>query len=55
MSPKMKRVLIWVGVALVLFYVISNPVEASGDAKGLLGGLGDAADSIVTFMRNLFA
>ena len=50
-----KKAMILVGVALVLFYVITQPTQAAEAVQGILGWLEDGAEAIITFMRNLFA
>lgn len=50
-----KKAMILVGVALVLFYVITQPSQAAEAVQGILGWLRDGAEAIITFMRNLFA
>lgn len=50
-----KKAMILVSVALVLFYVITQPTQAANAVQGLLGWLKDGAEAIITFMRNLFA
>lgn len=50
-----KKLIILVAVAVVLFYVITQPTQAAGAVQGLLGWLRDGAEAIITFMRNLFA
>ncbi len=50
-----KKIMILAGVALVLFYVITQPTQAADAVQGLLGWLKDGAEAIITFMRNLFA
>ena len=50
-----KKAIILVVVALVLFYVITQPTAAAQAVQGLLGWLKDGAEAIITFMRNLFA
>jgi hypothetical protein len=50
-----KKVMMLVGVALVLFYVITQPAQAAEAVQGILGWLRDGAEAIITFMRNLFA
>jgi hypothetical protein len=50
-----KKAMMLVGVALVLFYVITQPTQAANAVQGLLGWLKDGAEAIITFMRNLFA
>lgn len=50
-----KKAMIVVGVALVLFYVITQPTQAAAAVQDLLGWLEDGAEAIITFMTNLFA
>ncbi|MBA8930027.1 hypothetical protein BC739_007260 [Kutzneria viridogrisea] len=50
----LKKILIWAGLALVLFYVISQPNGAAGLVHNLLGSLRGGAEALITFVRNLF-
>jgi len=50
-----KKVAILVGVALLLFYVITQPTQAAGMFQGILSWLRDGAEAIITFLKNLFA
>ncbi|WP_018681111.1 hypothetical protein [Actinokineospora enzanensis] len=50
-----KKVVMLVVVALVLFYVVSQPTQAAGAVQGLLSWLRDGAEAIITFLKNLFA
>lgn len=52
---KAKKVLMLVGVALVLFYVISQPAAAADAVQSILGWLQDGAEAIITFVQNIFA
>lgn len=49
----MKRVLIIAGAALVLFALIAQPAASAGWVKEILGGLGYAAQGVITFVREL--
>jgi hypothetical protein len=49
-----KRVLILVGVALVLFFIITNPGGASAAVQNIGNILYDSAQSVTTFFGNLF-
>lgn len=50
----LKKLLIWAAVALVLFFLISAPTQASGLVDSILTMLKNAAESIVTFVQSLF-
>ena len=52
---KAKKVLMLVGVALVLFYVITQPGPAADAVQGILGWLREGAEAIITFVQNVFA
>lgn len=50
-----KKILILAGVAIVLFYVITQPNSAANAVQGIFGWLRDGAEAIITFLRSLFA
>lgn len=55
MSPNIKKTLIIGGVALVLFFLISQPEQSAAAVQQAFGWLQDGAQSIVTFVRSLFS
>lgn len=55
MTPGLKKFLIFGGVALVLFLLISRPTESADAVRAALGWLQDGAEAIVTFFQSLFA
>lgn len=48
-----KKAAAFVGVALVLFFVISNPNGAAGAVRDGIGLLEDAAQSLIDFAAGL--
>ena len=50
-----KKAMILAGVALVLFYVITQPTAAAEAVQSLLGWLKGGAEAIITFMKNVFS
>ena len=54
MSSGLRRFLIIVGVAVVLFFVITQPVGAANVVQSILAIIGNALSSIATFFRSLF-
>ncbi|PPK61601.1 hypothetical protein V5P93_005305 [Actinokineospora auranticolor] len=50
-----KKVVTLVAVALVLFYVISQPNQAAQAVQDLLSWLREGAEAIITFLKNIFA
>ena len=50
-----KKAMMLVGVALILFYVITQPTQAAEAVQGILGWLRDGAEAIIVFVKNVFA
>lgn len=55
MSPSIKKILIVGVVALVLFFLISQPHQSADAVHNVLGWLKKGADALVTFVRSLFS
>ncbi|WP_165777450.1 hypothetical protein [Amycolatopsis antarctica] len=55
MSPKVKKVLIVGVIALVLFFLISQPNQSADAVQTALGWLRDGAEAIVTFVKDVFS
>jgi hypothetical protein len=51
----LKKLLTWAAVALVLFFLISAPTQASGLVTHILDLLKNGATAIVTFVKSLVA
>ncbi|MFI6101735.1 hypothetical protein ACIA8G_39825 [Lentzea sp. NPDC051213] len=51
----LKKVLVLAGVALVLFLLITQPEQSASAVQQVLGWLRQGAESIITFIRSLFA
>ncbi|WP_168801391.1 hypothetical protein [Glycomyces buryatensis] len=49
----MKKILIWGGVAFLVFFVAFRPNEASDVVGNLAGGILDAANGFAAFFTNL--
>ncbi|MCZ2806540.1 MULTISPECIES: hypothetical protein [unclassified Modestobacter] len=49
----LKKVLIWLAIAFVVFYVIQRPEDAAGIVRSAGGALSDAADSLSAFVESL--
>lgn len=50
----LKKILTWAGVAIVIYFLATNPVQASDGVKGIFGSLQTAADSVILFIQNVF-
>jgi hypothetical protein len=51
----LKKLLIFAGVALLLFFLIAEPQQAAQLVQNILNALRGAAESIVLFVRNVFS
>lgn len=52
---KAKKIAGFAVIALVLFYVISQPAGSAGIVTNIIGFLRDAAESVITFVSSVFA
>jgi len=50
-----KKLLTFAGIALVLFFVIAQPGQAAGLVGNIIGFLRDSAESVITFVSNVFS
>jgi hypothetical protein len=50
----MKKLIVLVVVAFVLFFLITQPHESADVVDNVLTWLKDGAESIITFVRTLF-
>ncbi|RZQ62650.1 hypothetical protein [Amycolatopsis suaedae] len=50
-----KKLILLAVVALVLFFVIAQPGNAAGLVNNVIGFLRDAAESVITFVSNVFS
>lgn len=51
---KAKKILLIVGIALVAFFLISQPVQSAALVNDILDGLKNAAEAVITFVRSVF-
>lgn len=51
---KLKKVLVISGIALVAFFLITQPVQSAALVNELLTGLRNAAEAVITFVRSVF-
>jgi hypothetical protein len=49
----LKKVLTWLAVAFVIFYVIQRPDDAAGIVRSAGAALSDAAASLSRFMQSI--
>jgi hypothetical protein len=55
MFAKYKKQLTLIGAAFVVFLMIKQPTASADLVKNAMSGLGDAADQLAEFVRNLVA
>lgn len=48
-----KKLGIWVGIAFVVFYLITQPTNAADAVNGAVGWVQSAANSLSTFVASL--
>jgi hypothetical protein len=53
-AVKAKKILLIVGVALLAFFLISQPVQSAELVNDILLGLKNAAEAVITFVRSVF-
>jgi hypothetical protein len=49
----LKKIVGFLVVIFVLFWIISQPSNASGSVNGLMGNLREAGNSMATFISNV--
>ncbi len=54
-SGGMKKIVGWLAIALVAFYLITNPADAAGAVRGIGSFIGDAFQSIIAFLTSVFS
>ncbi len=54
MSKGAKRFLSWVVVGLLLYYLVTQPLDAAAAVNALFDLLRQAAEAFITFLRNVF-
>ena len=50
-----KKLIIALVVALVLFFLITQPMESANTVHGILNWLRGAAEALITFVKRLFS
>ncbi len=53
-AVKPKKIAIIVGVALIAFFLITQPVQSASLVNDILLGLKNAANAVITFVRSVF-
>jgi hypothetical protein len=53
-SPGVKKIVTWVAIAFVAFYLLSNPQDAADAIRGIGGWFADGFQAIITFLTSVF-
>jgi hypothetical protein len=53
-AVKAKKIAIFAGVALVLFFLISQPTQSAALVNNILNMLMQGAEALITFVKSLF-
>jgi hypothetical protein len=48
-----KKALTWIGIAFVVFFVLSSPNDAGDVVHSALGGIQDAGNQLSTFVKSI--
>lgn len=54
MTDGTKKVVTWLVIAFVAFYLITNPEEAAGAVRGAGGLIGDGFEALIRFFTTVF-
>ena len=50
-----KKILVLTGVALLVFFLVTQPTQSAGSVTSILTTLKDAAEAVILFVRSVFA
>ncbi|ACU34779.1 MULTISPECIES: hypothetical protein [Actinosynnema] len=50
----LKKILTFAGVGLLLFFLIAEPTQAAQTVTNILNTLREAAEALITFVKQLF-
>jgi hypothetical protein len=48
-----KKVATWIGIAFVVFFVLSSPNDAGGVVTSAFNGIESAANQLATFVKSI--
>jgi hypothetical protein len=49
-----KRILVLAGVALLVFFLVTQPTQSAAIVTNILDTLQEAAEALITFVRSVF-
>ncbi|TCO58633.1 hypothetical protein EV192_105704 [Actinocrispum wychmicini] len=50
-----KKILVLTGIALLVFFLVTQPQQSAGIVNNIINTLKDAAEALITFVRSVFA
>lgn len=53
-SPGAKKIVTWLAIAFVAFYLITRPEDAADAIRGIAGFFGNAFESLIRFVTSTF-
>jgi hypothetical protein len=53
-TPGTKKVVTWLVIAFVAFYLVTNPEEAGGAVRGAGGLIADGFEALIEFFNTVF-
>lgn len=53
-TPGVKKIVTWLAIAFVAFYLLNNPTEAGGVVQGIGGFFADGFEAIIQFLTSVF-
>jgi hypothetical protein len=53
-SPGVKKIVTWVAIAFIAFYLLTNPEDAAGAIRGIGSWFADGFQAIIRFLTSVF-
>lgn len=50
-----KKILVLTGVALLVFFLVTQPTQSAGIVNSLINTLKEAAEAVILFVRSVFS
>ncbi|MEV4318601.1 hypothetical protein [Actinocrispum sp. NPDC049592] len=50
-----KKILVLTGIALLVFFLVTQPTQSAGIVTNIINTLKDAAEAVILFVRSVFS
>lgn len=50
-----KKILVLTGIALLVFFLVTQPTQSAGIVTSIINTLKDAAEAVILFVRSVFS